>query len=599
MAAIGPQHVPRICNISSGGAWNASAAKVIQSGNQNSYAPSLTSNGTGYAAAWSQYDDAAGVYQIYANVFSSLTDTTGDAAVKILYGAGDASMQRIFRNGAGYAAVWMQYHASGGNDIFAGRYDGAWTYSGMTATGLGASEYPAIATNRHGETLAVWAQYDTGVPYAFGRLNKGGAWGAPFRIATSPLTSKNRAVNVATNGADFLVAYASADGVMARTCDRSGTLGAETGLRDPSNENPVYGPWVASNGLGYAVVWLQSLNFYNSVYANIYDGSAWGGASLLENADYHAYLPLMAVSNGSGYAVVWRQWDGVSVDIYANVFTTLTAATKDGATLIENSSQSADAPVIASNGTSYAAAWAQSDGTAKRIYSNIFSSLTASTKDGAAALSSGFYDALDPTAASDGAGYAISWRQWDGAGAALSIFANFYDNAAWTGQRLLEMSSDPVQEPKMTSNGKLYSVIWKQRDPVDALVYNIWARLGVGADSAEMGTTANPVIIYPDPACDSWSLPFNGAVGTGALYFKITGFNPNSDYDVTLTSMTANADLYVYSDAFVTLQCTSAKIGADDEYCPGTTTDSGGALYIKVDGSGSASGTTFTLLAGT
>jgi len=91
------------------------------------------------------------------------------------------------------------------------------------------------------------------------------------------------------------------------------------------------------------------------------------------------------------------------------------------------------------------------------------------------------------------------------------------------------------------------------------------------------------------------SITWNGYVGSERLYIKIasTGLF-NTAHTVTLTAITADVDLYTFSDAFVTEEQSSTNAERADESCVGTTTASGD-LYLMIDGTASEGWKTFTL----
>lgn len=124
------------------------------------------------------------------------------------------------------------------------------------------------------------------------------------------------------------------------------------------------------------------------------------------------------------------------------------------------------------------------------------------------------------------------------------------------------------------------------------------AACGNGSGPAAAGTKDNPIIIPVDPAGSYQSTPYSGTVGTGALYFRLTGLYPDNLHTVVLSGMTDNADLYVYTDAFITPACSSTNTGSVDDIC-NANTSAQGELYIKVNGSLTVSGTSFALVAGT
>ncbi len=91
----------------------------------------------------------------------------------------------------------------------------------------------------------------------------------------------------------------------------------------------------------------------------------------------------------------------------------------------------------------------------------------------------------------------------------------------------------------------------------------------------------------------SISPPFQGEVDTSMAYFVVQVV-PDGIYEVSLTNLTDDVDLYVYDDSTLATPVASSE-GAetDDEYL--LIRAAGEKLYIGVDGSYSAAGGSFTL----
>lgn len=122
------------------------------------------------------------------------------------------------------------------------------------------------------------------------------------------------------------------------------------------------------------------------------------------------------------------------------------------------------------------------------------------------------------------------------------------------------------------------------------------------------GSSDNPIAVG-DPSA---GVSVTGAVGTGQVYYVVP-VTAGAHYTITLTSLTDDADLYVYGDLGTSpamagfpkpiplaasyrpgpLLCSSTVIGLGDESCDAGTT--GSVLYIVVDGSKSTQGAQFTL----
>ena len=128
---------------------------------------------------------------------------------------------------------------------------------------------------------------------------------------------------------------------------------------------------IDSNGNALAV-WYQYDGTRNNIWANRFDGSSWGSATLIETDNAgHAYFPQIAIDDNGNALAVWQQFDGTRYNIWANRFD---GSSWGSATLIEtDNAGSATIPQIAidDNGNALAV-WSQYDGTRYNIWANRF-----------------------------------------------------------------------------------------------------------------------------------------------------------------------------------------------------------------------------------
>ncbi len=106
--------------------------------------------------------------------------------------------------------------------------------------------------------------------------------------------------------------------------------------------------------------------------------------------------------------------------------------------------------------------------------------------------------------------------------------------------------------------------------------------------TAAQGTVAVPITVA--------TTPYNGLVDTTASYYMLTGLTVDGNYDFSLSSVTDDVSLYVYSNSNFSagLLCSSANVGTKvDELCRATTAT--GTVYIKVDGVLTGNGAGFVL----
>lgn len=113
---------------------------------------------------------------------------------------------------------------------------------------------------------------------------------------------------------------------------------------------------------------------------------------------------------------------------------------------------------------------------------------------------------------------------------------------------------------------------------------------------APLGSLSNPLIL---DTYGTSSVVHSGVVGRDRLYIKVVNIPfLNNSHTVELTGLSDNANLTTFTDAFITVQQSSANPGTAGESCTGTTTGTG-ELYLLIDGTGTAEGSTFILQAET
>lgn len=217
---------------------------------------------------------------------------------------------------------------------------------------------------------------------------------------------------------------------------------------------------LASNGNGFMASWRQNLTIYASSFvANVWSQPvALGGNTL----NYNVNNTVIA-SNGTGYAVVWTQTDppvGSSSEfhVYANIYN---GSSWGGATILDNNISSGVSPVIASNGTGYAVAWSQSVGSTSDIAATIFDGNNWSNQV-TVDINSGF--ATTPKISSNGNQYMIAWFQPALNEGGNSVFASRYDGTNWMAPDLIEQGPQGPSRMNIASNGSGYAVVWTQRD---------------------------------------------------------------------------------------------------------------------------------------
>ncbi|MDH3973597.1 MAG: hypothetical protein OEV42_04890 [Deltaproteobacteria bacterium] len=103
------------------------------------------------------------------------------------------------------------------------------------------------------------------------------------------------------------------------------------------------------------------------------------------------------------------------------------------------------------------------------------------------------------------------------------------------------------------------------------------------------GTVSSPIVI--DFTKD---IPYSGQVNTTESFYNISSVTAGTSYNITISSLSDDIDLFVYRDAvFSSLLCSSELNGTINESC--TAIPTGKSIYINVDGRFTLAGTAFTL----
>ena len=523
-----------------GTGWDDPGTLVsVASSSANASGPTIASDGTGYAVAWGESDGNAysiihdgsswqavdtftGGYQAsiasngagYAVAFSS----SGGIKANIYNGAGwdalDATIQStpgssyspvIASGGAGYHALWYQDNGSS-NSTYANHYDGAsWEASvDISEAPLfrTLSVTPAMATNSGGVTMAVWSQYESNWK-VFCSLHNGIGWEAPAVVSVGSADAIDP--SVASDGTGFMVAYAGYS-VNARLFN--GTAW-ESAVRLDSVTGSGRGAQVISNGTSYAVSWRKVDAGQYSVFARIYNGAGWDAETLLEQNPDGMYNDPVIATNGTGYAVAWAQYDGSTYSTYANLSNG--TGWQPLPTLIENGTGYVyDKPAIASDGAGYAVVWKQQDTGAYYVFSNIHNG---SAWEGAAKVESSTWDSRNPSVASDGSSYMVAWLE--DRFTIYSVHASLYNGTGWDPEVPIESGSGNAYSPMIASDGTGYRAVWLQDDGSYASVYSssysagVWGAEevleSISSDSSEpfichSGTGYSAVWSQQDPA---------------------------------------------------------------------------------------------------
>ena len=352
-------------------------AELIEADNAgDAYSPQIAVDGAGNAiAVWYQYDS------IRSNIWANRFDGTAWSTAELIEtdDTGDAYDPQIAVDGAGNAiAVWYQDDGVRFN-IWANRFDGtAWGTAELIETDDAGDAYdPQIAVDGAGNAIAVWYQDDGVRSNIWANRFDGAAWGTAELIETDKagdacdpqisLDGAGGAIAVwyQDDGIRFNIWANHFDGFAWGTAELIGTDSA----------GDAYGPQIAADGAGDAVaVWYQynaiGYSTRSDILTNRFDGAAWGTAGLIETDNAgSAYGPQIAMDDTGSAIAVWDQYDGIRSNIWTKRFD---GAAWGTAGLIEtNNAGGAYSSQIAMDDAGNAiAVWAQYDGIRSNIWTN-------------------------------------------------------------------------------------------------------------------------------------------------------------------------------------------------------------------------------------
>lgn len=349
-----------------------SAQQVIDSRTNTVSAPSLSVDpATGNAiAAWVQSNGTAN--STYASRYTAATNTWSTAVLletsnNAVATAADSVVTST--DGTRSVVAWLQTNGTA-NDVYVARWDGtSWAAAQLVDSGTAAGAQPSISIHdtASGTILVTWQQSDGTANSIYVNGWTGASWSGATLIESSS-TAASLPVVRGDNQGNAIFAWAQGNDIKVRRYnDSTGTLEAEIVL--DSRTNNVSTPALAvDRDTGNAIVaWVQSNGSANSTYARRYTASTntWSAAVLLETTNVAVSTTansLVAAISGDRIAVAWLQTN----DLYASLWD---GSSWSGATLIESASANAAQPSITIDPAGNVGLWwQQSDGTANSIY---------------------------------------------------------------------------------------------------------------------------------------------------------------------------------------------------------------------------------------
>lgn len=408
--------------------------------------PKIATNGTGFAVSW-QEEQVDGLVLTKAIVFKGEEWDESLASRARVLAQGSLSTVTLTSNGKDYMLLYATYgeqnthlvaHYFNGTDWLEPMIVAEDSYSPVT--------YPQITTN--GETyLAAWFERSgdsyTDLDLVSSEFD-GKAWSPDQRITSALDASKmierwSHCPQLATNGVDYAVFWIDDNKIKNSFFTDSWSSIQEIGDISFSSG---YG-WgdletlsVVSNGDGYAIAWHSSeIPSKSAVFANIYDGTSWSGARNLSMNDSPNVMFEMVNNShlikpsGKKYAILWghrvEEFSDYSDAVYAKVF--------NGSEWSATTQLNTDA----SNNTQF-------------------------------------------QLASDGmGGYLAAWLMDNGSGK-LEILTKNFNGSEWENHEFVDENDFSKHDLNLLGGANGYQAIWTQTQPEgDSLVRFPWAASGL------------------------------------------------------------------------------------------------------------------------
>lgn len=487
--------------------------------------PSIAWNGSEYVVVWSDFrhDD----YNVYAARIRAqdgeLLDSRG---IAIATGAGWQNHPAVVADASGFFVVW---HAerSGGDDILAARFSptgAALDSSPIVVCGAsGAQDYPAVAFDGTNYLIA-WQD---------ARNNSAdNIYGARVRASDGQVLDSSGIVISNASGRQTRpsIAMGDAEALVVWTDERNSTLDVY-GARVRSSDMSVYNP------TGFGITTLAGAQQNAKVaFAGSHYVIAW--EDWREGTDPGIYVARVALGQSTtldplGIAVSTAPGEQSSPALVAAGSTVLIAWNHEasevrGARLQSSNGSLADssplalatasgslthAPALASNGTDYVVAWADTsagnyDVRARRVRGSDGTAIDASP----VLVSRGANAQYGPAIATDGNSFLAVWSDTragnarDLIGARFSATGELLDPAGIT---ICSAQGDQFA-PAVAHNGSSYLVVWT--DARDASGLDIY-----GTTVSSTGQVANPNGVALSNAANDQSFPAVASDGTRAL----------------------------------------------------------------------------------
>jgi hypothetical protein len=302
---------------------------VISLSAMGQYAPDVAFDGTNFLAVWE--DDRSGYNDIYGARVTPGGQVLDPAGIAICTAAKGQYTPVVAFDGANYLVAWEDLRSGTYSHIYGARV----TPGGVVldpagiviSPEAGRQHSPAIGF-AGGNYLVVWSDNHTGTDYDIygARVTSGGYVRDPDGIAISSATSDQYYPALASDGANFLVAWQDyrlnggySDVYAARVTPQGSVLDAQ-GFVVSQAQYSQDKPAVGFDGANFLAVWED---YRHGTFSDIYGARVTPGGTVLDadglmitGAVKYQYAPVLAF-NGSSFLVTWEDCrSSYNPDIY-------------------------------------------------------------------------------------------------------------------------------------------------------------------------------------------------------------------------------------------------------------------------------------------
>ncbi len=499
---------------------------VATGGPSDEGVPSVASNGSDYLVTWA--DARSGNSDIYANRVSTAGEVQDASGIAVSTADGEQKMPCVASNGTDYLIAWADLRSGTDNGVYASRVSAAGqvldTVGLRVSTGVSSDEEPKVASNgsvylvawesenyiRRGRVTADGSTFDDGILAGFSdglpddsvqelalasngtdflaawvhreeylfddfgtdyryylQAARLGASGEALGTEIFKLTGRERtSPSVASAGGDYLVVSLGRSGVRGNRVTATGSV-IEPETQVSVGGNAELGSSLASNGTDFLVVWVDQRSGWGEILASRVSatGVVLDPTGLVVGTDWNDESDSPSVaSNGSDYLVVWRggERDDSENDGQMDGFAILARAVSAAGVLqpVQQAPSRPDPwnPSVASDGSGYLITWEEGAIFASRA------SAAGELQDERLLVSEGQWDSeAHPEVASNGSEYLVVWQAE--VASSTDIFARRVPAAGKLKDEAFAVSTTPDEQrhPAVASDGTDYLVTWQDR----------------------------------------------------------------------------------------------------------------------------------------